>query len=199
MIELNNERFDVLTFQFEMLGLDEVARDVSSKLEQSVKRIYSADGVLSETEFNKASSILDELKKYPIFVVDNLGNVLEIKDTILYYISTKKLIESKKGLVITIDHSMLVKPLDGEGEKETLDRLMHTLVLLKKFIASLGGKVIFFVLSQLNRNIETSERITKPSLHYPTKNDLFGASSVYYSADYVIIVHRPCLIEGLGN
>jgi replicative DNA helicase len=200
MLEQNpNEAFDILTFQFEMLGVDEVARDLSSKLKTSVKKIYSAEGKLSDDDLKKVDAYLELLSKYPISVVDNLGNVSEIKDTILYYVSTNNLIRQKRGLIITIDHSLLVKSEDGESEKQTLDRLMHCLVLLKKYLTSMGCKVMFFVLSQLNRDIETTERVTNPKLHYPNKNDLFGASSVYYSSDYVIIIHRPAQIEGLGN
>lgn len=182
-----------------MLGVDEVARDLSSKMSKTVKQIYSADGTLSSEDLTEADKILEELKDYPFYVVDNLGNVQEIKDTILYYLSTKKLIEKNTGLIVTLDHTLLVKAAGNDGEKETIDKLYHTLVLLKKYISSIGGRVIFFILSQLNRNIETTERITNPALHYPNKNDLFGASSVYYSSDYVIIIHRPALIEGLGS
>lgn len=182
-----------------MLGIDEVARDLSSKLKTSVKKLYSAEDKLSDADLKNIDRCLDEIGQYPINIVDNLGSVSEIKDTIQYFVSTNNLIQSKKGLIVTIDHSLLVKAEDGELEKQTLDRLMHTLVLLKKYLTSIGCKVIFFVLSQLNMDIESTERITNPKLHYPNKNDLFGASSVYYSSDYVIIIHRPAQIEGLGN
>lgn len=199
-MELNKEEdFDVLTFQFEMLGLDEVARDVSSKVGKSIKELYSADGKLSSKDLKDIDAALDEVKQYPIYVVDNIGSTSNVKDTLLYYISSNKLIERKKGLVVVIDNASLVLPEDGGGEKDTIDKFIHMLVLVKKYVASLGGKIMFFVISQLNRNIESSERILNPKLHYPNKSDLFGASSVYNSSDYVIIIHRPCLIEGIGN
>lgn len=200
MIELNpDQQFDVLSFQFEMLGLDEVARDISSKTNKSIKELYSAEGKLSDAEFSKIEKELDKMRDYPLYIVDHVGTVDDIKDTIIYYCTTNKLAERKRNLVVSIDHSLLVKAKDGDDEKMTLDRLMHMLVALKKYLSSTGVKVIFIVLSQLNRNIETTERITNAKLHYPNKNDLFGASSVYYSSDYVIIIHRPCLIDGLGN
>ncbi len=200
MVELNkSEKFDVLSFQFEMLGIDELARDLSSKMGKSMKEIYSAEGTLSNEDLSKIDNHLEEMKDYPIYIVDNIGTVDEIKDTIIYYASSNNLIENKRGLVVTIDHSLLVKDKDGEVEKQTLDNLMKTLVLLKKYLSSIGLKIMFFVLSQLNRDIESFDRITNPKLHYPTKNDLFGASSVYWSSDYVMILHQPALIEGLGN
>ena len=96
MIENNKEEFDVLTFQFEMLGVDEIARDVSSKLDKSVKEIYSVGAKLSQEELSEINTVLDTLQNYPIFVVDNTGTRLEIKDTIIHYINQNKLIERKK-------------------------------------------------------------------------------------------------------
>jgi len=57
---------------------------------------------------------------------------------------------------------------------------------------------MFILLSQLNRDIESQDRVANPAFHYPNKNDIFAASSVYYSSDVVIIFHKPAVIEGLG-
>lgn len=76
---------------------------------------------------------------------------------------------------------------------------MHKCVHLKKSLTSAGHKVMFILLSQLNRDIEKQERVLNPLFHYPTKNDIFAASSVYYCSDVVIIVHKPAIIEGLGS
>lgn len=200
MVELNpTEKFEVLSFQFEMLGIDELARDIVSKSSLNIRQIYSAENPLTDSQLSTINIILDELKKYPISVVDNIGTVRNILDTIIYFVSSNRLVEQNKGLVVTLDHSLLVKPEDNQGEKETIDALMHMFVALKKYLSSIGLKVIFIILSQLNRNIETNDRIINPRLHFPNKNDLFGASSVYYSSDYVMVIHRPAIIEGLGN
>lgn len=200
MVELNpTEDFEILSFQFEMLGIDELARDVSSKCDLNIKEIFSAETPITTKQQNLINNILEDLKMYPISIVDNIGTVRNIMDTILYFVSSNKLAEKDKGLVVTIDHSLLVKPEENQGEKETIDALMHMLVALKKYLTSVGVKVMFIVISQLNRNIETNDRIINPRLHFPNKTDLFGASSVYYSSDYVIIIHRPAVIEGLGN
>lgn len=200
MLELNPvEKFDVLRFQFEMLGVDEVARELSNKTKKNIKQIYSADGTLSDSDLSEIDLHLSKIKETPVSIVDNIGTVAEIKDTVLYYITSNGLLESNRGLIITIDHTLLVKGLDADSEKQVLDKLMHMLVALKKYLYSIGFKIMIFVLSQLNRDIESIDRVNNPKLHYPTKNDLFGASSIYYSSDYVLILHRPCLIEGLGN
>lgn len=199
-IQLNPlEKFEVLSFQFEMLGIDEVARDLSSSSKISIKEMYSAGVVLEDDKQNRLNELLDKFSHYPISVVDTAGTVNDIKDTILYYFTENNLIENNIGLVVTIDHTLLVKPNEYEDEKVVIDNLMKTIVEIKKIVASAGGKILFFVLSQLNRNIESNDRILNSKLHYPNKNDLFGASSVYYSSDYVIIIHRPAIVEGLGN
>lgn len=200
MIELNKDQeFDVLSFQFEMLGVDELARDVSAKTKKSIKEIYSAGSILDDPTLRVIEDKLNEMKKYNISIVDNPGTVSNIKDTILYYCSQNRLAERKRNLVVHLDHTLLVKAEDKEDEKTTIDRLYHTLIALKKYLSSIGIKVIFVIISQLNRNIETPERIMNSKLHYPNKNDLFGASSAYYSSDYVIIIHRPAQVDGLGN
>lgn len=200
MIECNpEEKFRVLSFQFEMMGQDEVARDLSSKTNKSLKDIYSAEEPITDKDFKIIEQELEKIRSQPIDIVDNIGTVANIKDTILYYVSQNDLVKKGEGLVVTIDHTLLVKPSEGEDEKVVLDRLMHTLIALKKYLSSVGLRTIFIVISQLNRNIESSERILNPKLHFPNKSDLFGASSVYYSSDYVIIIHRPALIEGMGN
>ena len=200
MLALNTDQeFDVLSFQFEMLGVDEVARDLSSITNIPIKKLYSAEGQLNNAEVDKISTLLADMEKLPISVVDNIGTVDEIHDTIIYYVNNNSLAERNRGLVITLDHTLLVKAGEYKDEKGTIDQLMHMRVGLKKHLANNGVKSIFIILSQLNRNIESTERVINSNLHYPNKNDLFGASSVYYSSDYVIIIHRPCLIDGLGN
>ena len=200
MIELNpTQDFEVLSFQFEMLSTDEVARDISSKVNKSIKEVYSASSPLSDEDFNLITSELQKLKSHNINVVDNPGTAKEIKDTIINFVETTKLADRKAGLIVSIDNSLLVKREDKQDEKSAIDDLMFTLVALKKYLSSINVKCLFFLVSQLNRNIETVDRITNPKLHYPNKGDLFGASSVFNGSDYVVIIHKPCLIDGLGN
>lgn len=190
----NEHNFEVLAFQFEMMGIDEVARDLSFHTGKNIKELYSANEKLKDTfAVDKA---LEIISKHPVSIVDTHGTVDDIRDTIKNFIYSKKLVENKKNIIVTIDHTLLIK---GKDDKATIDDLMLMLIDLKKFIASLGIKSLFFVVSQLNRNIENPERSQNPKLHYPNKTDLFGASSVYFGSDYVIIAHKPCLIDGIGN
>lgn len=182
-----------------MLVEDQLTRMLSSKLSKSVKELYSADSPLDVDTYNNAMKVLEEAKNRPLFYVDNVGTVKEIVATVIEFANNRIIPNEGKGLVVTIDHVLLTKGKQGDSEKEIVDELMRTLIILKKYFASIGVKVIFFVLSQLNREIEKEERTTNALLHYPTKNDIFAASSVYYCSDYVMITHKPSGINGIGK
>lgn len=195
----SNQKFEILSFEMEMLGVDQVARDISSKVEKSTKELYSAGSKLSESEYKQVVDTADKMKYYPIYIVDEIGTVLDIVQTILNFVQTNQLVETGKGIVCTFDHTLLVKGVVGEeAEKAIIDKLYKSLIALKKYFETIGLKCIFIVLSQLNREIEKSERVTNPMLQYPTKNDLFASSAAYYCSDYVIVTHKPAVIEGLG-
>lgn len=198
--ELNpDEKFDVLSFEFEMRIEDQLARNVSSKIDLSVKELYSAGGELSDEDFDLASKELDKIVDRPIYYVDNVGTVKEIIDTIIFFANSNKLEENGRGLIVTIDHLLLTKGKGTEKEKEKVDNLMQQLVALKQYFSSRKLRCIFITLSQLNRDIETGDRVLKRELHYPNKNDIFAASSVYYCSDYVVVSHKPAGINGIKD
>jgi replicative DNA helicase len=199
-VALNKDQdFCILSFEFEMLIEDQLARNISSKMEKEVKELYSAKGELSDEDLDKACDLLDDYAKAPVYYVDNLMTVAEINTTILDFASQHIKPFKDRGLIVTLDHTLLTKGKTGDNEKTKVDELMHSLVALKKYLASEGIKVVFIVLAQLNRDIESTERIINRNLHYPTKNDIFAASSVYYSSDYVLITHKPADISGIGE
>lgn len=194
-----DENFDILSFEFEMRIEDQLARNVSSKVDMSVKELYSAGGELSDEDFESVSKELDKISDAPIYYVDNVGTVKEIIETILYFANANKLEESNKGLIVTIDHLLLTKGKGTEKEKDKIDNLMQQLVAVKQYFSSRKIKCLFITLSQLNREIETGDRVLNKQLHYPTKNDIFAASSVYYCSDYVLITHKPEGINGISD
>lgn len=68
---------------------------------------------------------------------------------------------------------------------------MYGLVALKKQIQSEGGSSLGLVLSQMNRNIKSVERIANKELHRPNTSDLMGASAIEFCADYILFSHIP--------
>lgn len=200
IVDLNkNQEFDILSFEMEMLGIDQVARDISSKVNLSTKELYSAGSKLNEQEYDTISKTADKMKYYPIYIVDEVGTVDDIVSTVLEFVEDKQLASNGKGFICTFDHSLLVKgAVNEDAEKQIVDKLYKTLIQLKKYLETLKIKCIFIILSQLNREIEKSERITNPMLQYPNKNDIFASSAAYYCSDYVIVTHKPAVIEGIG-
>lgn len=61
------------------------------------------------------------------------------------------------------------------------------------------GRNTIIQLSQMNRNIESTERIQNISMHYPMRTDIFGGDSVFQSSDYLMVLHRPELILKNGR
>jgi hypothetical protein len=200
LILLNEDQeFDVLSFDMEMPSKDQVVRNISALTKTDTETLYSVERPLENLEMSKVDKAIDELNKMPVYIVDMAGSVDEIYYTILDFVRTRQLAKRKRNIIITLDHTLLTKGKQGQAEKQYVDELMHMFVGLKKELAHLGVHSLIMILSQLNRQIEGKDRIINSSLHYPNKTDIFAASSVYHSSDYVIIPHKPCLINGINQ
>lgn len=200
-VDLNpDDKFDILSFEFEMHSKDQVARNLSGKLGMSTKYLYSGeDNFIKDDEFEHIENVAMSLRRYPIYYVDDFGSVDEIRDTVLDFVDRQDLLSRDRGLVVTIDHVLLTKGKQAEAEKKVIDTLSHMCVELKKKLTSMGLRVMIILLSQLNRNIETPDRVMNNMLHYPTKNDIFGASSLFQASDYVLVTHKPAVVDGIGE
>ncbi len=195
-----DEKFDILAFEMEMSGIDQVTRDISSKVEMSTKKIYSAGEKLSQAEYDLISETGDKMKYYPIYVIDEVGTVDQIIETILKYVEENKLKAAGKGIICTIDHTLLIRGIARENDqKAVVDDLYIALVALKKHFETMEVNCMFIVLNQLNREIEKGERVSNPMMQYPNRTDIFGSSAPYFCSDYVVIMHKPAIIESIGK
>ena len=187
-----DEKFAVLSFNFEMLAMKQVGRKISSKLDKSVSELYSSESKLSDTDYNlvkdKATHIAEN---YDIYYVDTPGSVEQVYDTVMSF-HEKQVAEHGEdfGVVVFLDHTLLTKGRQRESERELLARLYKMFMFVKKKI-----KCIFVVLSQLNREIESADRLSNPMLHYPMKKDIFGSDAVFHGSDYVMISHKPYMLN----
>lgn len=190
LFDLNpNKEFIVLSFSFEMVSSKQVGRKLSYKTRKTTSELYSAvpeQYKPSDEEFEKLKYYAEDIRRYPIFYVDRPGNVEQIRNTIIDF---KKKI-GDKWLIIMLDHTLLTRGKSGEKERETIADLQKLFMEAKKW-----GETTIIQLSQLNRNIETAERINNLTLHYPTRADLFGSDSVYHASDIVIVLHRPEILQ----
>ena len=188
-----------LCFNYEMLAFKTVGRELANAAKRSVGNLYSSNEMLNEEDYEKIERyFIPQLKKYPIYYVEEPGTHDSIKNTIMWYWNELCVNPGKldKLLIIEIDHTLLIKGSgDKDAEKMKIDKLMEDLIFLKKYIASKGGNVLFIVISQLNRGIEHIERLKTPTMHRPIKSDLTQSDNVYQGSDYVIIGHHPAKLH----
>jgi len=184
LIDLNpQEQIIILSFSYEMMSSKQVGRKLSYKLKKTASELYSASekGEVTDLEYIDIQKEAKIIRDYPIYYVDSPGTVQEMGNTIRFFQDT---FAKSKWLVVIIDHTLLVK---GSGsEREIIVDLEKELIGAKKI-----GKTSIIQISQMNRNIESPERMNNNSLHYPQRSDLSSSDAVFQTSDYVIVIHRP--------
>jgi len=186
LFDLNpNANFVVLSFNFEMLSARQVGRKLSSKLNKTTKELYSGDSSkkLSDSDLDAVKGAAEKIKNYEIYYVDMPGNVEEIEETIHHFLRT---LAKNKWLIVMLDHVLLTKGRTGDAERKILTDLQYMFMRVKKL-----SRTSIIQLSQMNRNIEKSDRVTSPSMHFPMRSDIFGGDSLFQASDYLIVIHRP--------
>lgn len=188
IIDLNpNEDIIVLTFSLEMVGFRQVGRTLSNKLRRTTSTLYSSETDLDESTFKDVVNISNQLKKYPIYFVDNPSTPTQVNNIIRWFYD-KYVKDTNKHFVIIYDHALLTKQ---EGSTiETISELERVFIQAKKLPLT---SVI--QLAQMNRNIEQPERINNPLSHYPMRSDLSSSDSIFQASDYVIVMHRPEILN----
>lgn len=188
IIDLNpNEDIIVLTFSLEMVGFRQVGRTLSNKLRRTTSTLYSSETDLDESTFKDVINVSNQLKKYPIYFVDNPSTPTQVNNIIRWFYD-KYVKDTNKHFVIIYDHALLTKQ---EGSTiETIGELERVFIQAKKLPLT---SVI--QLAQMNRNIEQPERINNPLSHYPMRSDLSSSDSIFQASDYVIVMHRPEILN----
>lgn len=188
LIDLNsNQDVVVLNFSFEMLSSRQVGRKLSSKLRQTTAQLYSSSSDLDNTLLEEVEQTSQQIKSYPIYYVDTPGTVADIASTIDYFYENKA---KDKKFVIILDHTLLVEGQSRESALQVISDLQKLFIRVKKF-----PDTTIIQLSQMNRNIESPERINNPSMHYPMRSDISSADTIFHASDYVICIHRPELLN----
>jgi hypothetical protein len=162
------------------------ARDLERKLYQL--------GVLYNVRFslklNDAGQLVDNVpevirddKGKPILGAD--GKALETK-------------LSERGLIYIHDHTTLNREsFPGQSEERMLNDVMNVMIRVRNRM-----KCILILGNQLNRNIESEDRLNpqgrKPDAfisQFPRSSDLRGADSVFFAADIVMVSHMPSMLN----
>lgn len=185
---LNNpgQDFAVLNFQFEMGDRIIGARELTKPLNMDMKKIFSAHPTDKLTN-NDLQEIEDYHKQKATDQIYYVTDPLTAKDFTKEVLKFHSVV--KKPIIVTIDHSVLIKKgVDETSQIEVLYNLSSEMVYLKKKIPD----SMYIVLSQMNRTIEDHTRRVNGNVgNYPTSSDLFGADALMQNADAVILMNRP--------
>ena len=188
IIDLNpTEDIVVLNFSLEMVGFRQVGRTLSNKLRKTTSTLYSSETDLDDETFRKVIAVSNQLKEYPIYFVDNPGTPMQVEQTIKsFYDQYVK--DTGKHFVIVYDHTLLTKQVGSVIE--TTSELERVFIQAKKYPFTSVIQI-----AQMNRNIESSERINNPLSHYPMRSDLSSSDSMFQASDYVLVMHRPEILN----
>lgn len=184
VIDLNeSEDVIVLNFSLEMVGFRQVGRTLSNKLRRTTSTLYSSEKDLDDNTFRMVISVTNKLKEYPIYFVDSPTTPTQVKDIIFQFYDTYVKGTSKHFLIV-YDHALLTKQVGSV--LETISELERVFIQAKKL-----PMTSIIQLAQMNRNIESSERINNPTSHYPMRSDLSSSDAIFQASDYVCVIHRP--------
>lgn len=188
LIDLNpNRDIVVLTFSLEMVGFRQIGRTLSNKLRRTTSDLYSSQQDLDDDTYRKVINVSNQLKNYPIYFVDNPGSPEQVRQTILSFYD-KYVKDQNKYFVIIYDHTLLTKRVGTTIE--TMSELQEVFIQIKKLPLT-----SIIQLSQMNRNIESPERINNSLAHYPMRSDLSSSDSIFQASDYVLVIHRPEILN----
>ena len=188
LIDLNpNRDIVILTFSLEMVGFRQIGRTLSNKLRRTTSDLYSSQQDLDDDTYQKVINVSNQLKNYPIYFVDNPGSPEQVRQTILSFYD-KYVKEQNKYFVIIYDHTLLTKRVGTTIE--TMSELQEVFIQIKKLPLT-----SIIQLSQMNRNIESPERINNSLAHYPMRSDLSSSDSIFQASDYVLVIHRPEILN----
>ena len=188
IIDLNeSEDIIVLNFSLEMVGFRQVGRTLSNKLRKTTSTLYSSEKDLDDNTFRMVVSVTNKLKEYPIYFVDSPTTPTQVKDIIMQFYETY-VKGTSKHFIIVYDHALLTKQVGSV--LETISELERVFIQVKKL-----PMTSIIQLAQMNRNIESSERINNSMSHYPMRSDLSSSDAIFQASDYVCVIHRPEILN----
>ena len=175
---------------FEMVAKNIASRHAVTGCNMSLGDLYSVEEPLSDMDLRRVYDYYKSLSKQETYIIDCAGTPQQISDSAYNWWETK-CAKQGKTLLMTIDHMKLIKKSPGQTDVDMLDQMMVLLVDLKKKISSMGGRIIIFLLSQMNREIKKDSRVLNAEMHVPDCSCLYGSSAIEFGADQVFIVSTP--------
>lgn len=187
-----DQDFNVLEFQFEMGDKQYAARQFAGEVALEYNKILSTDKQLDEFTYQQIKKYIEDTKTLEKQGIrrDMISSSLthsEIREAILEtYVEY-----GNKPLLVTIDHSWLIKPYQKEEKLATLYNTTEMIMGLKNQIP-----IIVIMATQLNRSIDEASRKTPSSIvNYPTSSDIFGGDALMQGSDMVVAINRPYMAD----
>ena len=173
-------KYIFLYWNWEMPNYRQIVREVSGRLNLTVNQILSADEKLSLEHYEKIKELKSNFDTLPLYMVERSFNAEQI-----FKINEAFTVDNPDYTIVNIfDHSRLVrKKSQIEKEEEKIFNLLESCVEMSRTMDTIN-----ILLSQLNRDIESQDRISNP---IPRLSDFFGADAVSQFANVAIILQRP--------
>lgn len=183
------QEFNILEFQFEMGAKQTASRDFASQVALDYNEVLSTHKQVDDFSIKLMKKYLEDTKTF-----QKLGNYRTQINEPLTVKDMEKAIHTVyeglngKPLIVTIDHSWLIKK--DPTEKEKISTLYNTVEMLMRVKNKLP--IVVFMISQLNRSIdEPSRKIPGTIGNYPTSSDIFGGDALQQGSDMVLVLTRP--------
>jgi replicative DNA helicase len=189
--KVNNpfQDFNILEFQFEMGAKQTSTRDFVAQTGLDYNQVLSTNKQIDDFAIRQMERYINEVKTLRLLgthrtQINNPVTVKQMEEAI------KVVYEGLGGkpLVVTIDHSWLIK--QDFKEREKLNTLYNTVEMLMNVKNKLP--IIVLMISQLNRSIDEPNRKLPGTLgNYPTSSDIFGGDALQQGSDMVVVLNRP--------
>jgi replicative DNA helicase len=179
-----SEQLAILECQWEMVGRNQALREISGALGRTLRDLNSVDAKLSREEMEAAQNYCLSRGHLPVYTIENPLTVLGFERQVTGFCEA----HPGKKIIVSVDHSLLFRKAQGEKDKfEMLHNLGETLTRMKKTLP-----VMFIILSQLNRDPESTERM-KEGTHgnYLLDSDVYGGDALLQHADSLVMINRP--------
>ena len=184
-----DQSFNILEFQFEMGANQTAAREFAAQSALDYNIVLSTESQLDDFAYKQMQQHAEETKQAEKsgLIRKQINVPLTHKD-----IRTAAHLAYNqygcKPMIITIDHSWLIKK--SPDEKEKISTLYNTVEMLMRLKNELP--IIVIMVTQLNRTIEDSARKTPGTIaNYPTSSDIFGGDALMQGSDMVMVLNRP--------
>lgn len=182
---------NILEFQFEMGAKQYGSRAFAAEMALDYNVVLSSHRELDDYNMQMLKKYRDECEKMFKMGINRMFLGKPMSSDNMYnamHHYHQSLGKPETPMIVTIDHSWLVKKSDTEKEK--IQTLYNTVEMLMKVKNELP--VLIIMLSQLNRNLdEATRKLPGTIANYPTSNDIFGGDALMQGSDMLVVLNRP--------